>query len=136
METENETEKDETEETIPGEETPEENSPEEKPAESPKSEVQSNELKIVIFMKDDRFMLGVQSPNCDPFYESLTGSIDTALQRIPGMVQEAKDKWLVNPRNPKANLPPPPPPPVRNNVQPVKQVTKPKQKETTQNSFF
>ena len=43
-------------------------------AETPKT----SELKVVIVIKDDRIMLGVQSPNCDPVYTTLQGTIAEA----------------------------------------------------------
>ena len=121
-------EKDETTETTeeaeekveePTAETPE--TPEEKPK-------PSNELKVVIVLKDDKIMLGVQSPDCDPVYTTLKGTLAAALKRVPKLVDEAKQKWTASPRNPAANLPTPAPPPAR---------TPAAQKETkAQPSFF
>ena len=66
-----------------------------------------DELKIVIIVKGDKIMLGVQSPDCDPVYETLTGDLPAALKRLPKLVAEANEKWNANPRYPKANLPEP-----------------------------
>lgn len=85
---------------------------EEESQESEKAK-QSNELKVVIILKDDKIMLGVQSPNCDPVYTTLKGTLAAALKRVPKLVNEAKQKWSTSPRNPNANLPTPEPAPAR-----------------------
>lgn len=66
-----------------------------------------DELKVVIVVKGDKIMIGVQSPDCDPVYETLTGNLSAALKRLPKLVAEANEKWNANPRYPKANLPEP-----------------------------
>jgi len=71
----------------------------------------ANELKVVIVMKDDRTLLGVQSPDCDPVYTTMDGSLATVLEKVPALVAEAKQQWAANPRYPKADLPKPPPSP-------------------------
>ncbi|MBA7542909.1 hypothetical protein ES705_35234 [subsurface metagenome] len=88
----------------------------------------SNELKVVIILKDDRVMLGVQSPDCDPVYTTLKGTLAAALKRVPKLVDEAKQKWSTSPRNPNANLPTPAPAPARTPAAP--------KKEPAQPSFF
>ncbi len=88
----------------------------------------SDELKVVIILKDDRIMLGVQSPNCDPLYTTLKGTLSAALKRVPKLVNEAKQKWSTSPHNPNANLPTPPPAPARTSAVP--------KKTTSQPSFF
>jgi len=93
------------------EKTTEEETQEEETAEPEESEKAkpSNELKVVINMKEDRIMIGAQSPECDPVYETLTGTLAAALKRVPKLVAGAKEKWAANPRNPEANLPKPKP---------------------------
>ena len=83
-------------------------------AQTPKTEVvkespKPGEIKVIILMKADRIMLGVQSPNCDPVYKTSQGTMADALQMVPVLVAEAKLKWEANPRYPKADLPTPPP---------------------------
>ena len=96
-----------TEETT-GEETQEEEEATVEPEESVKVKP-SNELKVVIIIKEDKIMIGAQSPECDPVYETLTGTLAAALKRIPKLVSGAKEKWATNPKNPEANLPKPKP---------------------------
>ena len=72
----------------------------------------SNELKVVIIVRDDRIMLGVQSPDCDPVYETLKGTLAAALKRVPKLVQEAKTRWETSKLNPKCEIPLPPEQPV------------------------
>lgn len=67
----------------------------------------AKEMKIVIILYDDRAMLGVQSPDCDPVYTTMEGSLATVLEKVPALVAEAKEKWAANPRYPKADLPKP-----------------------------
>jgi len=92
----------------------------------------TNEMKVVIIMKDDRIMLGVQSPDCDPVYTTMTGSLAAALKKIPALVAEAKQKWEANPRYPKADLPEPPPSSTPARTPVPSRPAKP----TTQPSFF
>ena len=113
--------------------------PAEEPVEEPAPETAaatpqkpSNELKVVIILKDDRAMLGVQSPDCDPVYTTMDGPLATVLEKVPALVAEAKQQWAANPRYPKADLPEPPASPV-----PARTPTTPKQsKPKSQPSFF
>ncbi len=72
-----------------------------------KPEKPSSELKVVIILKADRAMLGVQSPDCDPVYKTMEGDLAAVLQVVPTLVAEAKLKWTAAPRYPKADLPKP-----------------------------
>ena len=65
------------------------------------------ELKIVIILKANKAMLGVQSPDCDPVYKTMEGDLAEVLQVVPTLVAEAKLKWTAAPRYPKADLPKP-----------------------------
>ncbi len=73
-----------------------------KPAEKPASE-----LKVVIILKANKAMLGVQSPDCDPVYKTMEGDLAAVLQVVPVLVAEAKLQWSAAPRYPKADLPKP-----------------------------
>ena len=120
-------------ETEPGAEVEEtEEKQEEETQEKPGSEKAkpSNELKVVIILKDSRIMLGVQSPDCDPVYTTLEGNLAAALKRVPKLVEEAKQKWSASPLNPNANLPAPEPRPA-----PARTPT-PAKKPAGQPSFF
>jgi hypothetical protein len=68
-----------------------------------------SEIKVIIIMKADRIMVGVQSPGCDPVYQTSQGTLADALQLVPVLVAEANLKWDANPTYPKADLPAPPP---------------------------
>lgn len=81
--------------------------------EEPKEEVGPktfDELKVVIILKDENVMIGVQSPDCDPVYETLKGTLAAALKKVPKIVDRAKQQWTENPRYPEADLPAPPEP--------------------------
>ena len=73
-----------------------------KPAEKPASE-----LKVVIILKANKAMLGVQSPDCDPVYKTMEGDLAAVLQVVPALVADAKLQWAAAPRYPKADLPKP-----------------------------
>lgn len=68
----------------------------------------TNQLKVVISLKDSRGFIGIQAPDCDPLLTTFEGDLGTALERVPELVQQAQDKWAENTRYPKADLPKPP----------------------------
>ncbi len=108
-------------ESEPAPETPE-----------PSPQKPANEMKVVIVIKDENIMLGVQSPNCDPVYKTMKGSLSAALKKVSALVAEAKQQWESTPRYPKADLPEPPPSPI-----PARTSTASKPaKQTAQPSFF
>jgi len=100
---------------------------EESPAVEVKSAPSSSELKVVIVMKADSVMIGAQSPDCDPVYRVLKGDLAAALEQVPSLVGEAREKWNTAPKYPKANLPTPPPSNTPTRSQPAKAASKPKQ---------
>ena len=73
---------------------------------APKAE-KDTELKIVIILKANKVLLGVQSPDCDPVYKTMEGDLAGVLQVVPTLVAEAQLKWTAAPRYPKADLPKP-----------------------------
>ena len=96
------------------------------------SQKPANEMKVVIVIKDANILMGVQSPDCDPVYRTMEGTLSAALKKVSALVAEAKQQWESNPRYPKADIPQPPPSPTpaRTPVSP----TPPKR--TNQPSFF
>ena len=92
----------------------------------------ANEMKVVIIMRDDKAMLGVQATDCDPVYTTIEGTLAEALERIPALVAEAKQKWEANPRYPKAIMPEPPPRPTPARTSTTSRPSPP----TAQPSFF
>jgi len=66
-----------------------------------------SELKVVIILKANKVLLGVQSPDCDPVYRTMEGDLAGVLQVVPALVAEARLKWTAAPRYPKADLPKP-----------------------------
>ncbi len=73
----------------------------------PKPEKPAGELKIVIILKANRAMVGVQSPDCDPVYKTMEGDLAAVMQVVPVLVADAKLQWAAAPRYPKADLPKP-----------------------------
>ena len=72
-----------------------------------KPEKPASELKVVIILKANRAMMGVQSPDCDPVYKTMEGDLAAILQVVPTLVADAKLQWSAAPRYPKADLPKP-----------------------------
>lgn len=75
----------------------------------------SREVKIVINLKEEKALVGIGSPNCDPCLTTLDGGLEQALARIPELLQQAEQRWSESPLNPKATIvttPPPSPPAV------------------------
>lgn len=91
-----------------------------------------DEIKVMIHLKDDSILLGVQSPDCDPVFKTFKGTMAVALKQVPVLVKEAKEKWAAAPLNPNANLPEPAPSPT-----PARTPVTPKPaKPAAQPSFF
>jgi hypothetical protein len=92
----------------------------------------SEDIKVVINLTHGKGSIGVQAPNCDPVMRTVDGGLEAALKMVPVLVEEARKKWAVNARNPKADLPAPPPQP-----QVQKQAnTPPKQPTSPQPKMF
>jgi len=65
----------------------------------------SEEVKVVILLKGERGSIGVQSPDCDPLFVTFEGNLGLALERVPGLVAEARRRWETNPTYPKCETP-------------------------------
>ncbi len=72
------------------------------------------ELKVVIQMKGDRALVGVQGTNTDPVVETLPAtSLNDVLSAVPEILARAREKWAATPKNPDYQRPPEPPAPAR-----------------------
>lgn len=65
----------------------------------------SEEVKIVITLKETTASIGIQKPDCDPVFSRVEGNLPAALESIPGLVEEAQRSWDSNPRYPKCETP-------------------------------
>jgi len=65
----------------------------------------SDEIKIVITHQDNRGLIGVRSPDCDPILRTFEGDLGSGLERVPGIVEEARQLWAENPQFPKCETP-------------------------------
>jgi len=74
----------------------------------------ADELRIVILTKGTAASIGVQSPDCDPVFVTLTGDLPAVLESVPEVVVAAKQKWETSPRYPKCETPAPVPEPATN----------------------
>lgn len=127
-----EEEVEEQEEPPPAAEESESKEPEK--AEEPAAPKTFDEMKIVINSKGKNYMVGVQSPDCDPVYDTFKGTLATVLKKIPKLVENAKKQWLENPKYPKADLPEPPAP-TQSPARSTSSRSKPKAEDETP-SFF
>lgn len=71
----------------------------------------SEELKIVIVLKEKAASVGIQKPDCDPFLAKVEGDLPAVLKAVPMLVTQARKVWETNPLYPecKTQLAPPPP---------------------------
>ncbi len=77
-------------------------------AESPQA---APELKVVIQLKGNRALVGIQDQDTDPVLVTLeAGSLEAVLDAVPGLLLQARESWATSPRNPKYVGPPAPPP--------------------------
>ena len=65
----------------------------------------SDELKIVILTKGNAGSIGVQSPDCDPFFVMVEGGLEAILTSVLEVVAAARQKWESNPKYPKCEMP-------------------------------
>ena len=75
-------------------------------------EAKKEELKVVITIKGRNALLGVQSPDCDPVFQTIMATtLEQAVAAAPALVELARIRWATSPRNPRYDRPTPPPPP-------------------------
>lgn len=65
----------------------------------------SDELKVVISLRDNKASVGVQTPKCDPVFFGLEGDLRTTLKAVLGFVEEAKTRWETSKLYPKCETP-------------------------------
>ncbi|MDP2949626.1 MAG: hypothetical protein Q8P22_08830 [Chloroflexota bacterium] len=66
-------------------------------------------LKVVLEELAGRAMVGVQAKDCDPVLTVLPGlTLEQALERVPGLVAAARERWAQNPKMPAYQRPPEP----------------------------
>jgi len=70
----------------------------------------SEQLKVVIILKEGKASVGIQSPDCDPVLTVMQGSLEEVLPQVPGLVASAREKWREKPKYPKTTRIPPPAP--------------------------
>jgi len=71
----------------------------------------ASDIKVVIVLKENRGIVGVQSPDCDPIFSTVEGDLVTIAAELPELVRAAEEKFTAAPRNPPGNLPEPKPAP-------------------------
>lgn len=68
-------------------------------------------LKVVIQIKDDRALVGVQGGDTDPALEPVQGDLAAILAQVPALLERARARWASTPKNPAYQRPPEPPRP-------------------------
>jgi len=72
------------------------------------------ELKIVITLKGNRALVGIQGSDTDPVLEPVEApTLEDALAAVPGVVERARARWAATPKNPAYQRPPEPVPAAR-----------------------
>jgi hypothetical protein len=72
----------------------------------------ASDIKVVILLKENRGIVGIQSPDCDPIFSTVEGDMVTIAAELPGLVESAQVKFTAAPKNPPSSLPEPAPAPV------------------------
>ena len=65
----------------------------------------SDEIKVVLTLKENGGFVGLQAPDCDPVFTPFAGELEAFLGRIPDLVRDARQRWDQNPRYPKCESP-------------------------------
>ena len=69
----------------------------------------SEDLKVVVSIKDGRATIGVQQPSSDPHIESFDDADLSGLtQEVPAVVERARARWEEAPKHPAHQRPAPP----------------------------
>ena len=61
----------------------------------------SEKMKIVINLNEKAATVGIQKPDCDPFFFKVEGGLPAVLKAIPNLVEQAIKGWEVSKRYPK-----------------------------------
>ena len=69
----------------------------------------SEDLKVVVSIKDGRATIGVQQPSSDPHIESFDDpDVSGLTQQVSAVVERARAKWAEEPKHPAHERPAPP----------------------------
>ncbi len=96
----------------------------------------ASEIKVVILLKENRAIVGVQSPDCDPIFSTVEGDMVTIAAELPGLVESAQVKFTAAPKNPPSSLPKPEPAPVSTGAARTASAGPAKAKDATRPSMF
>ena len=74
------------------------------------------DIKVVVNIKGDRAIIGVQGPDTDPVMETITianqeDALQEAFVAATDLVERAQQRWAASPKDPAYHRPPPPPAP-------------------------
>ena len=64
-----------------------------------------SDIKVVILFKENRGLIGVQSPDCDPIFSTVEGDMVAIAAELTGLVESAQVKFTAAPKNPPSSLP-------------------------------
>ena len=88
---------------IPEEEAHEEEVPQQEqgPGEAKEETGAQDDLKVVVAIRGDRAVIGVQRPSTDPYFESFDGRDLSALaQEVLAVIERARTRWENEPKHP------------------------------------
>jgi hypothetical protein len=91
----------------------------------------SEAMKIVINLNGQAASVGIQKPECDPFFSRVEGDLTAVLEAIPSLVEQARQGWEASARYPKCQTPMEPPPKPA-----ITQGAAPRQAKTPQQAMF
>ena len=99
-----------------GEQDPQEKEAGEEKAEDAEAGAETD-LKVVVSIKGDRAVIGVQQPSSDPHIETFDDpDLSGLAQEVPAVVERARARWEESPKHP-AHVKPAPPAKRRNRRQ-------------------
>lgn len=90
----------------------------------------SEERKIIIYLKGDAAIIGIQKPGCDPIFRTADGTLGAVMTRAGELVAEAESIWVTSPLYPRCESKLPSqeaPAAAANRRQPAETASKPKQ---------
>jgi hypothetical protein len=60
----------------------------------------SEAIKVVINLSGETASVGIQRPDCDPYFSRVEGDLAAVLGAVPGLVEQARQGWEASARYP------------------------------------
>ncbi len=65
----------------------------------------SEEIKVIVTLRKDSALIGIQRTDTDPIFFSMSANLRPRLIGLNGFIQEAERRWAANPKYPKTDKP-------------------------------